>query len=110
MDFDLSPPSFLFYGEGSNLLVKLHPDGRVEIPDRTSLDEATRTFWDAVEQCGFERIVPAGFALVPIEATDDMHAAGFAAMQDVSFSSRAYDHTKAAWDAMVAARPVSGST
>lgn len=58
MEFDLSPPSFSFYGEGNKLMVTLRPDGRVVLAEGCSLDEGTRKFWDAVEACGFERVAP----------------------------------------------------
>jgi hypothetical protein len=32
--------------------IKIHPDGRVDIPAGMSLDDASRQFWRAVETLG----------------------------------------------------------
>lgn len=103
MEFDLSPPKFTFYGEDGKRLVTLHPDGRVELGEGASLDEATQTFWSAVEQNGFERLVPSGYALVPTEPTDDMIEAPMA-HRDL-WGTTARETARYFYEAMVAARP-----
>lgn len=47
------PPHLLLYGDNQKLIFDIAPDGKVTLGPGVSSDEASKAFWDEVQQMGF---------------------------------------------------------